>query len=248
MFMEKLKNYIFFIIYIFLNPHLIFVHLRGIYLPVYIQFEWLEKYNIKTVVDVGTYHGHVSKSLHHLFPNAKIFMFDPIDENIQIILKSLKSKNIIINKIAHSNKTGKTTFYINDYIPSSSILEVEKESQKKFPYMAKMCKVNVKTTTLDSYFKNKKLEDMIFLKMDTQGAEKFILNGGKQFLKNVSIIHIETFFDSMYKNQGLFNDIYDILVKLGFKYMSTAKEAQFYPTFDLEPITNSIFINTNIND
>ena len=50
--------------------------------------------------------------------------------------------------------------------------------------------------------------------MDTQGSEKLILQGGKKVLEQASIIHIETSFIKLYKNQCLFNDIYKILMRV----------------------------------
>lgn len=240
------KNIFFFFTYVLFNPRLIILAFHKIYIPVFVQYEWLKKYDIKTIIAAGAYHGHVSKSLHYIFPDAKIYMFEPIKQNYEILTNTLRSKNIIPNKLALINKVGQSTFYINNYTPDSSILELKEEYQKNFPQLAKIRKVKVKTTTLDSYFKNKHVDKRVFLKIDTQGAERLILDGGRQFLKNVSIIHIETFFDPMYKNQGLFQDVYDILTSLGFKYAGEAREAQFYPLFETSPIINSIFINTNI--
>lgn len=244
--MEKFKNYVFFGIYLLLNPHLILLAFRGIYVPVYIQFEWLKEYDINTIIDVGAYQGRVSKSLHRLFPSAKIYAFEPIEQNYIKLEKKLTSKNIILNKIALSNKVGQSTFYMNKYTPASSLLQIEEEYGEKFPFMANASEIKIGTTTLDSYFKNKEIDKLVFLKVDTQGTENLILQGGRKFLKNVSIIHIETSFEYMYKKQGLFKDVYGLLTGLGFKYMGKARESQFYPIFNLSTSINSIFINTNI--
>lgn len=244
--MINFKNYFFFFIYILFNPRLVPLIFRRIYIPVFVQYEWLRKFDIKTIIDVGAYHGHVSQSLHYFFPDAKIYAFEPIEQNYIKLEKTLTSKNIILNKIAISNKIGQTTFYINKYIPASSLLQMEEDYGKKFPFMTNVTEVKVETTTLDSYFKNKEIDKLVFLKLDTQGTENLILQGGQKFLKNVSIIHIETSFENMYKKQGLFKDVYGFLTGLEFKYMGEAGESQFYPIFNLSTSGNSIFINTNI--
>lgn len=243
---EKLRNFIFFLIYLLCNPRLLLLPLRGIYLPVYIQFEWLRKYDIQTIVDVGAYQGHISKSLNYLFPQAKIYAFEPIENNYKLLKKTLTSKNITINKIALSNRVGNSIFYINNYTPASSMLPIEEKYKGKYPFLATTIKTKAGTTTLDSYFKKIKHSEMILLKIDTQGTENLILQGGKEFIKNVFIIHIETSFDKMYKNQGTFDDIYKFLTSLGFIFMGEARESQFYPTFNLSTGCNSIFVNKKL--
>lgn len=243
---NKIKNYIFFASYLLINPHLFLLLFRGIYLPVFIQFEWLKKYNIKTIVDAGAYQGHVSKVLSYLFPKAQIYSFEPVEKNFNQLKKTLNSKTIIKENVALSNRVGNATFYMNRYLPASSILPLEKKQLEKYPFMANTKKTNIRTTTLDSYFKNKKVEKIIFLKIDTQGTEDLILQGGRQFLRNVSIIHIETSFDKMYQNQGIFSGVYKILTHLGFQYMGEARESQFYPAFSLPADANSIFINKKL--
>lgn len=242
---EKIKNYAFYIIYLFLNPRLLLLPCQGIYLPVYIQFEWLKKYDIHTVIDVGAYHGHVSKSLSYLFPQAKIYAFEPVAENYKILTKTLSGKNLALNQIALSGGVGKSTFYKNKYAPASSMLPMEEKYKVIYPFLATATKTKVKTTTLDSYFEKIKLQKKILLKIDTQGTEYLILRGGEKILKNVFIIHIETSFDAMYKNQGTFKDITEYLTKLGFNYMGETRESQFYPIFGIKSSENSIFINKN---
>lgn len=230
-------------IYLLLNPHLLLLPFKGIYLPVYIQFVWLKKYKIDVIVDVGAYQGHVSKTLNYLFPKAKIYTFEPLEENFKRLKKTLKSKKFIIEKMALSNKTGNSIFYTNGYLPASSILPLEEKCIKRYPYMANTKKTTVKTTTLDSYFRKKRPGKVVFLKIDTQGTEDLVLKGGREFLKNVFLIHVETSFDKMYQNQCIFQDIYELLVNLGFSYIGEARESQFYPTFGSQTSANSIFIN-----
>lgn len=246
MIIEKIKNVAFFAIYIISNPRLILLQIQGIYLPVHIQFEWLKKYDIQTIIDVGAYQGHVSKSLSYLLPKAKIYAFEPLEENIEYLKKNLNSKAATIEKVALSNRVGTSTFYSNNYLPASSILPLEEKHIQKHPFIANTRKTKVKTVTLDSYFKDKQIGKIVFLKIDTQGTEGLVLQGGKNFLKKVSIVHIETSFDEMYKNQSNFKEIYEFLTNLGFSYMGEARESQFYPVFGLQSGANSLFFNKTL--
>lgn len=247
--MEKksfFRNISFFLLYLIFNPHLISPALKKIYLPVYVQFEWLGKYNISTIIDIGASKGHVTKALHYLFPEATIYAFEPLEAESAKIKSKIKSENVIAENVALSNKIGTATFYKSNCSPVSSMLPPLPKYAKRLESLSKFERITVKTTTLDSYFKNINLTGMVFLKIDTQGTEKLILEGGVNFLKDVSIIHIETSFVGLYKNQCLFKDVYNHLTKLGFKYMGSVNEAHFYPIFEPHEVINSIFLKPGI--
>lgn len=240
--MNKYINPIFFLFYLFSRPRLFLLLFKKIYLPVYIQYEWIKKYNINTFIDIGASQGRVSRVIHYFFPSAIIYAFEPLPTEFKNLKKYISSPNIILNNIALSDSIGKTVFYINNHAPSSSMLKVSKDGKNLFPFLHKYHKVTVNKTTLDSYFKNRKIKKNIFLKIDVQGAEKMVFEGGLSFLKNVSIIHVETSFEEIYNNQCLFADIYKFLTNIGFVYVGNVKESEFFPYFKLPIQENSIFI------
>lgn len=246
--MKKLYNYLFFLVYCILRPSLLKQVSKGIYLPVYLQFEWLKQFDIQTVVDIGASHGDVSKAIINMFPNATVYAFEPIKKEREIILSKITSKNLILSDLALSNKIGNTYFYVNDHSPSSSMLPVAKEGLNELPFLSNTKKIKVKMSTLDTYFKDKKYKKNIFLKIDVQGAEKLVFDGGKKFLKDVSIIHVETAFRPFYKGQCYFSDIYNTLTKLGFVYAGSIRESEFYPLFKMSMQENSIFIRNPLNE
>lgn len=232
--MGQIKNYLFFGAYLFLNPSLWRVLLAKIPIQIYVQYQWLNKYKIKTVIDVGAYRGEVAKVLNYLFPEAIIYAFEPLKENCRLIRNKINPQKLILSNLALSNKKGEAVFYRYQNLSLSSLLPLKKKM--------KVGKMKVKTTTLDDYFKNKKLAEKIFLKIDTQGTEKLILEGGKKLLKKVAVIHLEASFRKLYQNQSLFNDIHGFLTKQGFRYFGEIEEAEFYPFFGLRDQKNTVFM------
>lgn len=184
--------------------------------------------------------------LNYLFPKATIYAFEPIEENCRIIKAKFFSKNIVLEETALSNKMGKATFYKNYCGPASSLLPLKQKFKKKYKFLSEAEKIEVKTTTLDVYFKNRKIKEKIFLKIDVQGVEDLVLEGGKNFLRKVSIIHIETSFKGIYKGQCLFEEIYNYLTKLGFRYLGEIPGSDFYPSFEPRGWVNSIFMRENL--
>lgn len=244
--MDLFKNIVFFLLYILFRPRLIPLLLKDIYLPVYVQYEWLKKYPIGTIIDIGANRGNVSTALALLFPNADIFAFEPIDKEYAILKKRVRRfLNVTPVNVALSNKNGKVPFFINLHSPSSSMLPFSRLGKKEMPLVTISKKTFVNSQTLDSFFQGKKMKLPIFMKIDVQGAEKIVLNGGKKLLRKTSVIHIETGFENIYEKQCLFGDIYRLLTGFGFTYHGSIVDGHFFPLLKTQLFENSIFIKTN---
>lgn len=240
-----MKNNIFFVIYILFNPGLLKLIFRGIYIPVYIQYEWMKGLKIGTVIDVGAYRGKVSLVLSFLFPEAQIFAFEPSGE-IQELSKKDK-KNIKIENLAVGEKNRTSFLYETVFGPASSLLRLSlryKESLKNHLKVSKRTKVKV--TTLDEYFKGKKLKKPIFLKIDTQGMEGLVLKGSQSLLKDVAIIHLESPIKELYKGQAYFDELYEYLTKRNFKFIGDIPDSQFFPRFYLPDVINCVYVNIKL--
>ena len=243
---QKLKNYIFFGIYLILNPKLFYLIVQEVYIPVYIQYEWLRSYKVDTFIDVGAYKGRVTKVINYLFPKVRIYAFEPLVENYNSIKAQKFSSDATVEKLALGAHTGKSTFYKSSFIPASSLLQFKK-NLGKYEFIKKIKKVQVETNTLDNYFKKIILRKNVVLKLDTQGSEYFILNSGKIVLKEVSIVIIETSFKGLYRGEKDFAQVYELLVRCGFEYRGNISDSVFYPNFNLSDYSNSVFVKRKQN-
>lgn len=234
------KNSIFFAFYVLSRPHLLIVALKGIYLPQYVQFEWFKKFKIGTFIDMGANEGNVSNVINYISPSTKIFAFEPLKEKDKRIRNKVKSKNLTVEPLALSDHNGTQTFHEYDFHAASSFIKPDPARFSKYMQVAKS--YPVKMTTLDQYFKNKELKKPIFVKMDVEGTENFIIKGGQKTLKQVSFIVIETSFIQVRKTQCQFEEIYNQLTKIGFVYKGSMFDSFFYPLFGGMPCENSIFI------
>jgi hypothetical protein len=55
------------------------------------------------------------------------------------------------------------------------------------------------------------------LKLDLQGAERFVLEGGEAVLERVQVIYTEVFFEQLYAGAWLFPEMSAFLSARGFK-------------------------------
>ena len=76
----------------------------------------------------------------------------------------------------------------------------------------------IETITLDNFISKNTIDNLDFIKIDTQGSELDIFNGGKNSLKNVVKIICEVEFVPIYEDQPLFGDVNKFLNDNGFMF------------------------------
>ncbi|WP_157814203.1 FkbM family methyltransferase [Olleya sp. Bg11-27] len=137
-----------------------------------------------------------------------------------------------------SETGGKKQFYITKHASYSSLLECNFDSYRNhfgkvkgflkwYQGMEVLKNTTIKTETLDSFALNQDLNQIDFLKLDTQGTELSLLKSGKQLLeaKKISVIFAEVTFIEVYKNQNLFSDLDKYLKAQGYEFI----DCRFYP-------------------
>ena len=92
--------------------------------------------------------------------------------------------------------------------------------KKEWPDSSSNTIVEVNSITLDDWIEafNEIFNDNFLIKLDVQGYELPVIQGGINTLKQAKIVLIEVSFYEFYENQPLFDDVYDCLRKLGFEY------------------------------
>jgi len=190
----------------------------------------LQSLKIKKVFDVGAHEGETIEYLIKLKKIKKIYCFEP--QNIpfrKLRSKYSKCKNITLSQIAFSNNKKKKKFFINDLSDTSTFSKINKTSKwlkiKNFILNKKdsiIKTINLKTSTLDEYFRDKKIGAVDLLKIDTEGHELEVLEGSKNTIKKGKIryILIELHSSNMYKNYSK-KKIEIFLERNNFKLLNT---------------------------
>ena len=181
--------------------------------------KWLPSLKLKTVIDVGAYIGAFAFAMRMILPQVQIYCFDPLEENVAKINKNLgKWGSVKTFQSALGDRKGNVQFNLNDFRASSSILEMDTQHRQAFPETTHTTKVDVPMARLDDFLPEMKVQAPAFLKIDVQGFELNVLKGATNLLPIVDYLMIEVTYQTLYKNQPLYGDIYQYLHTRGFEF------------------------------
>lgn len=109
------------------------------------------------------------------------------------------------------------TFHLNNAAMTSSLFETNHELVGLFNYLGELMQTtqrsSVKTTRLDDLAE---CRDADYLKIDVQGAELAVMQGGVEVLKHAVVVEAEAEFVPLYKGQPLFGDVDAFMRSQGF--------------------------------
>ncbi|MEJ7678570.1 MAG: FkbM family methyltransferase [Segetibacter sp.] len=180
---------------------------------------WLINKGFRTIIDVGANEGQFASKMRKLFPSSEIHSFEPIPDVYNKLLEHFKDDPKFFGyNYALGNKHKEAQIYLNEYSPSSSLLKMEDEHKKHFDFAKKESACNIVIKRIDDVMQIEFLQKPVLLKIDVQGFEEQVIQGGKMFIKGCEMIIIEVSFTELYNQQPLFHTIYKLLFTLGFKY------------------------------
>ena len=172
-----------------------------------------------TLVDVGA-RGGVSSEWHLFGKNLRVLGFEPDSKECKRLNSETESNHIYFPTALY-NKQGKVNINLTQepactsmYLPNFSLVNRFANFGEMFNVIDS---VEVCCDTLDRIAKANNIQDIDFLKIDTQGTELQILEGAKNVLENyVFGLKVEVEFSPLYKKQPLFSEVDEYLRKFGF--------------------------------
>ncbi|OUL29115.1 FkbM family methyltransferase [Nostoc sp. 106C] len=203
------------------NPQLFILRQSGVILDTFsiLNKPWIHELNITTIIDIGANVGQFAISINAVLPKAQIYSFEPIPDCFNKLKASMSGKkNFTAFNLGIGDRAGDLVFQHNSYSQSSSFLQITHLHKTAFPETSDSHSINVKIEKLDEVAEKLLLTDSLLIKIDVQGYEDKVLNGGEATIKRAKIIIIETSFTNLYEDQPLFEDIYSKLKDWDFVY------------------------------
>lgn len=146
--------------------------------------------------DVGSNIGQTIQKMNKLFPDAIIHAFEPSPDTFRNLESNVECvKNLNLNNVGVGATSGTLELIENECSYMSSFLEPGDA------WGAIQKRTNVPVVTVDEYCKAHSVDQIDFLKIDTQGYDYQVLLGGAEMLNRgkIDLVMAELVFDNMYE-------------------------------------------------
>ncbi|WP_339889645.1 FkbM family methyltransferase [uncultured Flavobacterium sp.] len=183
------------------------------------RIKLLKDYNIDVVIDVGANIGQYGSELRNIGYNGRIISFEPTSEAFAKLKKaSSKDNSWEVHNISLGERDGESTINISKNSVSSSILKDLPQLTNSAPEATFVTTETITINKLDTLFSQLNLKDKnIYLKIDTQGYEKMVLDGAKDSLIKIAGIQIEMALIPSYEGSLTFEEMSNFLKYMDFK-------------------------------
>jgi FkbM family methyltransferase len=192
------------------------------------RIKLLKNNDIQILLDVGGNTGQFAYYTRNAGYRNQIISFEPLSSAYSLLVAFAKNdpKWQTVNA-AIGDMDGEIEINVSANLQSSSILDMMPDHVKSAPESAYTGKEKVKIhkldTIIDQYSDNL---DKTFLKIDTQGFEKNVLEGAERCLQSIKGLQLELSMVELYKGETLFNEMLNYIIKKGFTVYSL--EPGFY--------------------
>ncbi len=186
------------------------------------------------IIEIGAHYGEDTLRFLECFPESKIYCFEPDPRNINIFKKYVKHKNVELFELALSDSKGRAQFfqsyqeYNQTEVPDKynwiSLEDYKKQklnnsgssSLKKGYKHTLATALEVKTDRFDNWYNENSPGEIDLVWIDVQGAEKDVLAGMGDAIKNIKFIWTE-YGETGYEDAMTRIDTINFMFERGFE-------------------------------
>lgn len=180
----------------------------------------LDDHRIDHVLDVGANVGQTGDKLRGLGFRGRITSFEPLPGAHAALTEKAKAdaKWTIAPRVAVGAEAGEADINVSEASDMSSLLDLKAEALAAFHKSKVTDVVKTEVATLDDLFdRHTAADERVFVKIDTQGYEKHVLDGAGETLKRIVGLQIELSLLPLYEGESHYLDLLRRLETAGFE-------------------------------
>ena len=192
--------------------------------------EYIHKSN-PNIIEAGAGNGEDIVDLARIFPNGKLYTFEPNIDQYHIVKNTLNQHHIS-NVELYGNALGEETgleldFHVSDRFGEpwgSSSLMKPKEHLNGAPDITFNKTIKVTTVNLDDFIKKKGIEVIDYLELDLQGYEPEIVKSSPLTISKTKYFLTEINTKETYENNMLYPEYKEMLLSMDFEIINESFE------------------------
>lgn len=190
--------------------------------PVARRMKLINHHGINLIFDIGANVGQYGAHIRESGYRGRIISFEPVSSSYQTLARVASADPLWETaNVALGNFDGQSEINVAGNTFSSSLLDMLPAHEKSAPESAYIRKETIMVRKIDSIINDYRHEhDKIYLKIDTQGFEKNVIEGAGKSLADIVGIQMEVSLVPLYKDETLLADMIDFMNTRGFTLMS----------------------------
>jgi FkbM family methyltransferase len=161
-----------------------------------------------TILEIGCNDGTDTLKFLDAAPRAAIYCFEPDPRPIKRFKERLRDSPVKLFELAISNQSGQATFHMSTDdkggehgFDQSGSIRKPKNHLLDTPWVKFEKDITVVTSTLDQWCKENNVSNIDLIWMDVQGAERDVIEGGINALRQTRYLYTEYSNNELYEGQ-----------------------------------------------
>jgi FkbM family methyltransferase len=164
----------------------------------------------KTVFDVGSFAGEWTRQALFINPSIDIHCFEPNPRAFHSLKDNVFAPNITCNPFGLGSENSRKTLFVCDELNEGGSLYRRQGVAYALGVDLQTKTELVEIRTLDTYCSEKKINEIDFLKIDVEGHEFCVIQGGKELFESECIKIVQFEYGGAYiDSRKLLKDFFD---------------------------------------
>jgi len=180
----------------------------------------------QVVFDVGANIGEWSKRVLNRKPGIRLHSFEPVPATFAQLETALAGTNASLHRFAFSEKAGEKTFFqFADQPQYSGMNSFYRRPEVEQRMHLQSTPVTIRTESLDGFLAREKVDQIDFLKIDTEGSELDVLRGAHEALAAGRIKLIQFEYGGTYRDAKItLEQVHALFAQHGYSLFRIAAE------------------------